>query len=255
MSRNKIREGKSKILYTHEDANLCIQYFKDDATAFNAQKKGTIKSKGIINNAISCGFFEYLKTQGIPSHFVEKLSDREMLVTTLEIIPVEVVVRNRAAGSICKRLGIEPGKKWTDPLVEFFYKSDELGDPLISEGHIFHFQWATPDELQQMVQYSLQANLAMTKVFAEIGLELIDYKLEFGRQHSQNNKVVLADEITPDGCRLWDMKTGEPMDKDRFRKDLGKVDEAYEEVFHRLKNFFTSNCPPAAKLMKNEVVS
>lgn len=234
--KEAIREGKSKILYTTEDPQYIVQYFKDDATAFNALKKGQIKDKGPINNSVSWKVFKFLEKHGVQTHLVEKLSDREMLTRHLDIIPVEVVLRNRATGSICKRLGIEKGKHLTPPLVEFFYKSDELGDPLIGEGHIAYFKWATKDELSQMVDNTLKVNEILRKVFADIGLELIDFKLEFGRDKS--GKLYLADEFTADGCRLWDLKTGESMDKDRFRQDLGGVDEAYLEVSNRLQTYF-----------------
>jgi phosphoribosylaminoimidazole-succinocarboxamide synthase len=231
-----IREGKSKILYSTDNAQQIIQFFKDDATAFNALKKGTIKNKGPINNKVSSSIFQFLEKNGVKTHFLAQPSEREMLVKRVDIIPVEVVVRNRAAGSICKRLGIEKGRVFKPELVEFFYKSDALGDPLISENHIFYFNWATPEELTSMVTSSIKVNQLLTVVFNEIGLELIDFKLEFGRDGS--GTVLLADEFTADGCRLWDKKTGEPMDKDRFRQDLGGVDEAYFEVSKRLQNYF-----------------
>ncbi len=234
---SQIREGKAKILFaTDQPSDLIIQYFKDDATAFNALKKGQIKDKGILNNTVSGWVFRYLEKKGIPTHFVDQLSDREMLVRKVEIIPVEIVVRNRAAGSICKRLGVEKGMTFSSPLLEYFYKSDALGDPLIGETHIALFKWATPEELSEIGKFAFQVNSILQGVFNEIGLELIDFKLEFGRL--ADGKVVLADEFTPDGCRLWDRKTGEPMDKDRFRQDLGGVEEAYKEVFERLQKFF-----------------
>jgi phosphoribosylaminoimidazole-succinocarboxamide synthase len=234
-----LREGKAKILYgtTQPDA-FVIQHFKDDATAFNALKKGTIKEKGVLNNAISSWIFTHLEKQGIPTHFVEKLSDRDMLVRKVDIVPVEMVIRNRAAGSITKRLGLEKGSAFTPPLVEFFYKSDALGDPLIGESHIYYFKWATQHELMRMVELTLAVNRSLRTVFDEIGLELIDFKLEFGRDLNRPGTILLADEFTPDGCRLWDKKTGEPMDKDRFRQDLGGVEEAYLEVHRRLENYF-----------------
>lgn len=235
--RTQISEGKSKILYetNHPDGHI-IQFFKDDATAFNALKKGTIVDKGVVNNAVSTWVFEYLEKQGVPTHLVEQLSEREMLVRKVKIIPVEVVLRNIAAGSICKRLGIEKGKRFSPPLVEFFYKSDPLGDPLIGEGHILYFGWATKDQLETMTKQCLEVNRILTSIFSEIGLDLVDYKLEFGIDN--RGKLLLADEFTADGCRLWDKKTGEPMDKDRFRHDLGKVEESYREVYERLKRFF-----------------
>lgn len=235
-----IREGKAKILYETEPKSArVIQFFKDDATAFNAQKRGTIQGKGAINNQVSCWVFQYLEKRGIPTHFIEKVSDREMLSHKVQIVPVEMVVRNRAAGGIVKRLGLKKGDKISPPLVEFFYKSDELGDPPIGETHIFHFKWATPQELNEMVRLSLEVNKYLTQVFHEIGLDLIDFKLEFGKDAS--GRLLLADEFTPDGSRLWDQKTGESMDKDRFRQDLGKVEESYQEVFERLKTYFASN--------------
>ena len=237
----RIREGKAKILYeTDPPGDLLIQHFKDDATAFNAQKKGTIRDKGLLNNDVTAWVFPYLEKNGVPTHFVQKLSDREMLTKKVEIIPVETVVRNRAAGSICKRLGLTKGQELNPPLVEYFYKSDELGDPSIGEGHIFYFDWAKPEELEQMVIMALKVNSLLQTVFNEVGLELVDFKLEFGRE-AGTGRVVLADEFTPDGCRLWDRKTGEPMDKDRFRQDLGGVDEAYAEVHRRLRQFFEGN--------------
>jgi phosphoribosylaminoimidazole-succinocarboxamide synthase len=231
-----IREGKSKILYSTDNAQQIIQFFKDDATAFNALKKGTIKNKGPINNKVSSSIFQFLEKNGVKTHYLSQPSEREMLVKKVDIIPVEVVVRNRAAGSLCKRLGIEKGRVFKPELIEFFYKSDALGDPLISESHIFYFNWATPEELNCMVTSSIKVNQLLTAVFNEISLELVDFKLEFGRD--ANGTVLLADEFTADGCRLWDKKTGEPMDKDRFRQDLGGVDEAYFEVSKRLQNYF-----------------
>lgn len=231
-----IREGKSKILYRTDKPDTVIQYFKDDATAFNAQKKGSIKDKGPINNGVSTSVFKFLEKNGVRTHFLEKLSDREMLCRSLEIIPVEMVLRNKATGSITKRLGLEKGMPFNPPLVEFFYKSDALGDPLIGEGHIAYFKWASKDELNQMIETTLKVNTLLRPVFKEIGLELIDFKLEFGKDKSGN--LYLGDEFTADGCRLWDLKTGESMDKDRFRQDLGKVDETYLDVSERLQNYF-----------------
>lgn len=235
----QIREGKSKILYSTDVSDHVIQFFKDDATAFNALKKGTIKNKGPINNKVSSALFQYLEKKGIKTHFVSHISDREMLCKKVEIIPVEVVVRNRAAGSICKRLAISKGDVFTPALIEFFYKSDVLGDPLIAESHIYHFNWASPMEIETMIAQSRKVNQLLCEVFDKIGLELIDFKLEFGRNRVGN--VLLADEFTADGCRLWDKNTGEPMDKDRFRQDLGGVDEAYFEVSKRLQNYFEAS--------------
>lgn len=235
--RTQLSEGKSKILYetNHPEGHL-IQYFKDDATAFNALKKGQIHDKGVVNCAVSTWVFQYLEKQGIPTHFVEQSSEREMLVRRVKILPVEVVLRNIAAGSICKRLGLEKGRRLSPALVEYFYKSDPLGDPLIGEGHILYFGWATKEQLEQMTKYCHEVNRILTAIFSEIGLDLVDYKLEFGIDN--RGKLLLADEFTADGCRLWDKKTGEPMDKDRFRHDLGRVEESYREVYERLKDFF-----------------
>ena len=224
-----IREGKSKILYEVQGrADALIQYFKDDATAFNAVKRGTIVDKGILNNRIASMIFKRLEKEGIRTHFLEQPSDREMLVRKLEILPVEVVVRNRAAGSFLKRFGGESGKPLTPPLVEYFYKSDPLGDPPIGEGHILYFKWMTEAQLAECVVTALKVNRLLTPIFSAIGLDLIDFKLEFGQDTT--GKVFLADEITPDGCRLWDQKTGESQDKDRFRFDKGQVEEAYQRV-------------------------
>jgi phosphoribosylaminoimidazole-succinocarboxamide synthase len=231
--KDVLYEGKSKIVYKTDRADSYIVHFKDDATAFNGVKKAQLKDKGFMNNRISDMVFRFLEKNGIKTHQIEKLNDREILVHKVEIIPVEVVVRNRATGSIVKRLGLEKGRPFDPPLIEYFLKDDKLGDPLVSEGHIFHFGWAKDAELLKMCEISLKVNQLMKKVFSEIGLDLIDFKLEFGRDGKGN--VLLADEFTPDGCRLWDKKTGEPMDKDRFRQDLGGVEEAYAEVCRRLE--------------------
>lgn len=233
---NLIREGKAKILYETDRPGFIIQYFKDDATAFNAQKRGQIRNKGILNNAVSSHLFRYLEKNGVRTHFVDPLSDREMLIRKLKIIPIEVVIRNRAAGSIVKRLGLEKGTVLQPSLVEYFYKSDELGDPLIGETHIAHFQWATEKQLHYLRQQALRINELLKRTYEEVGLDLIDFKLEFGTD--ETGDIILGDELTPDGCRLWDKKTGEPMDKDRFRQDLGNVEEAYLEVFHRIERYF-----------------
>ncbi len=227
-------EGKAKQLFEAEGApDLLVQYFKDDATAFNAQKRASIDGKGVVNNTVSTWLFRYLTKYGIPTHFVEKLSDREMLVKKVEIIPVEVVVRNRAAGSILKRLGLEKGQSFKEPLVEYFFKNDALGDPLIGENHIYQFGWATEEELGIVRHLSLQVNQLLHALFSRTGLELIDFKLEFGREPG-TGKILLADEFSPDGCRLWDKETGESKDKDRFRQDLGGMEEAYADVQGRL---------------------
>jgi len=228
---NKIYEGKAKILYTTDNPDQLIQYFKDDATAFNAAKKGTVDQKGVMNNKISTKIFEFLGTQGIPTHFEKNLSDRDMLVKKVEIVMVEVIVRNRAAGSLCRLLGIEEGRTLPQPVLEFCYKRDDLGDPLINEDHIRILKLATDQEIKQIREYTLKINQLMSKFFDNLGLELIDFKLEFGRH---KGKIILADEISPDTCRLWEKGTGKKLDKDRFRHDLGNIEEAYQEVLNRV---------------------
>ena len=227
----KIYEGKAKILYSTEETDKLIQHFKDDATAFNAQKKGTIKEKGVLNNKISSRIFDLLEKEGIKTHFIERTSDRDMLVKKVEIIPVEVVIRNVAAGSLSKRMGIDEGITLKEPILEFYYKSDELGDPMINEYHIKVFNLANEKEMDIIKVMALKVNKFLVDFFDKNGIRLIDFKLEFGRY---NGDVLLADEITPDGCRLWDKKSGEKMDKDRFRQDLGKIEEAYQEVYKRV---------------------
>ncbi|WP_417461009.1 phosphoribosylaminoimidazolesuccinocarboxamide synthase [Kordiimonas sp.] len=233
--RNKLYEGKAKVLFEGPEPGTIIQYFKDDATAFNAQKKGTLQGKGVVNNHISEYIFTALTDIGIPNHFIERLSMREQLVKAVEIIPVEVIVRNIAAGSLSTRLGIEEGTHLPRPLIEFCYKSDELGDPLIAEEHVLTFGWANELELEEMTHYAFRINDFLSGLFAGIGIKLVDFKLEFGRLYEgEECLTILADEISPDGCRLWDMETGEKMDKDRFRRDLGGEMEAYQEVARRL---------------------
>jgi phosphoribosylaminoimidazole-succinocarboxamide synthase len=224
-------EGKAKILYATEDPDLIIQYFKDDATAFNAQKKGTIQEKGIMNNKISEVLFRYLEARGIPTHFVQRLNDREMLVRRLQIIPVEVIVRNVIAGSLAKRLGLQEGGALATPVLEHCYKSDPLGDPMINEFHIRALGWATDEEIKEVERLSFRVNELLKDFFAQRNLILVDFKLEFGRHHG---KVYLGDEICPDTCRLWEKGTLEKLDKDRFRRDLGKVEDAYQEVCRRV---------------------
>lgn len=234
--RRKLYEGKAKVLYEGPEPGTLIQYFKDDATAFNNQKKGTITGKGVLNNRIS----EYLMTRlsevGIPTHFMRRLNMREQLVRELEIIPIGVVVRNIAAGSIAKRFGLEEGTVLPRSIIEYSYKSDELGDPMVTEEHITAFGWAGPQDLDDMVALALRVNDFLTGLFLGIGLRLVDFKLEFGRRYNEHDEVqvVIADEISPDNCRLWDLRTNEKMDKDRFRCDLGGVEEAYQEVARRL---------------------
>lgn len=230
--KDKIYEGKAKIVYTTDNPDLVIQYFKDDATAFNAAKKGTVVNKGIINNKISTRIFEFLVGKGIPTHFEKRLGEREMLIKKVEIIPVEVVVRNKAAGSLCRTLGLAEGSPLASPVLEFCYKRDDLNDPLINEYHILALELASEEELAAIRRYTLKINELMRGFFARLNLELIDFKLEFGRY---KGGVILADEISPDTCRLWEMGTGKKLDKDRFRHDLGNVEEAYQEVLSRIE--------------------
>lgn len=228
---NKLYEGKAKIIYATEDPGLIIQYFKDDATAFNAAKKGTIAEKGVMNNKISTKIFEFLASQGIPTHFERNLSDREMLVKKVEIVPIEVIVRNKAAGSLCRLLGLKEGMPLASTVLEFCYKRDDLGDPLINESHIRALKMAGDQDMETIKKYTLKINELLTRFFANLGLELIDFKLEFGRYQG---KIILADEISPDTCRLWEIGTGKKLDKDRFRHDLGQIEEAYQEVLSRV---------------------
>ena len=233
--RRQIYEGKAKVLFEGPEPGTLVQHFKDDATAFNNKKRGTITGKGVLNNRIS----EYLMTRlseiGIPTHFVRRLNMREQLVKEVEIIPIEVVVRNVAAGSISNRFGIAEGTPLPRSIVEYYYKSDELGDPMVIEEHITAFEWATPQELDEMLSMSLRINDFLSGLFLALGIKLIDFKLEFGRLYEgEEVRVVLADEISPDNCRLWDIKTNEKLDKDRFRHDLDRVEEAYQEVARRL---------------------
>jgi len=226
---DQLYEGKAKILTKTSDPDLLIQFFKDDASAFNGVKKGTIVDKGVMNNHMSSRIFQYLEDNGVKTHFVKTLNDREMLVKVLEIIPVEVVIRNVAAGSLCKRLGIEEGRVLEKPILEFFYKSDPLGDPMINECHVDVFGWATKEEVEILKSEGLKINNLMVEFFKERNIRLVDFKLEFGRHKGE---VLLGDEISPDGCRLWDWKTNEKMDKDRFRFDMGSVEEKYQEVYN-----------------------
>jgi phosphoribosylaminoimidazole-succinocarboxamide synthase len=224
-------EGKAKKIYLTEKEDEVIQYFKDDATAFNAQKRGTILEKGVVNNTISAKLFQLLAEAGTPSHFIQQLNDREMLTRRVKIIPVEVVLRNRATGSIVKRLGLEEGMIIDPPLIEFFYKDDSLGDPLITEDHIRLLKLATPSQIEELRRQALKINATLKPFFQKRGMMLVDFKLEFGLY---NGQVILADEISPDTCRFWDIQTGERMDKDRFRKDLGRIEETYQEVLKRV---------------------
>jgi phosphoribosylaminoimidazole-succinocarboxamide synthase len=237
MSRRKlIYEGKAKTLYEGPDPHTVIQYFKDDATAGNGAKHAVIGGKGVLNNRISAHLMTKLEGIGIPTHFIRSINMREQLVRKVEIIPIELVVRNIAAGSLVKRLGIKEGTFLGRPLVEFYYKKDELNDPMVSEDHIITFGWADPYELDEMVAMAWRVNDYLNGLFAGIGLKLVDFKLEFGRMWGDHGElyIILADEISPDNCRLWDMQTGEKMDKDRFRFDLGDLIEGYQYIAKRL---------------------
>jgi len=226
-----IYEGKAKKVYEAGQPDLVIQYFKDDATAFNAQKRGTIVDKGVVNNRISERVFRLLEEGGVPTHFVDRLSDREMVTKRVRIIPIEVVIRNRIAGSLAKRLGLEEGNPIVPPLIEFYYKNDALGDPLITEEHVRLLGLAEPAVVAEIKRLAFRINELLVPFFRDRELVLADFKLEFGLY---GEKVVLADEISPDTCRFWDQRTGESMDKDRFRKDLGRIEEAYQEVLRRV---------------------
>ena len=233
--RAKLYEGKAKILYETSDPDLVIQYFKDDATAFNAQKKGTIVEKGIVNNRIASVLFELLEENGVKTHFVRKLSDREMLCHKLTIVPIEVVVRNIVAGSLSKRMGLPEGEVLPRPILEFYYKRDDLDDPPINDDHALVFKLATAEELAHIRREAFRVNELLIKFLDPRGIRLVDFKLEFGRGTGKNaGQLLLGDEITPDGCRFWDKATNEKLDKDRFRRDLGKIEESYHEVERRI---------------------
>jgi len=234
--RKRLYEGKAKVLFEGPEPGTLVQYFKDDATAFNNQKKGTITGKGVLNNRISEYLMMRLSEVGVPTHFVRRLNMREQLVREVEIIPIEVVVRNVVAGSLAKRFNIAEGTSLPRSVVEYYYKSDELGDPMVSEEHITAFGWATPQDIDDILALSLRVNDFLSGLFLGVGIKLVDFKLEFGRLYEENGemRIVVADEISPDSCRLWDIQTNEKMDKDRFRRDLGSVQEAYQEVARRL---------------------
>ncbi len=229
----KIYEGKAKQLFATDDSNLLIQYFKDDATAFNAQKKAVIEGKGALNNMISEHIMLEMAKAGISTHFVKRLNEREQLVKKVKIIPLEVIVRNIAAGSMAKRLGIEEGLELLSPVFEICFKDDALGDPLINDDHAINvLKVVSKNQLEEIKNYTAKINQILQKIFKNIGIKLVDFKIEFG--FDSDGKIILADEISPDGCRLWDEKTSEKMDKDRFRRDIGGLVEAYQEVAKRL---------------------
>ena len=244
--RRKIYEGKAKVLYEGPEPGTLIQHFKDDATAFNAQKHERIEGKGVLNNRISEYLFSRLVEIGIPTHFMRRLNMREQLVREVEIIPLEVVVRNVAAGSIAKRLGLEEGTALPRSIIEFYYKNDQLGDPLVTEEHITAFNWANPQEIDEIMALVLRINDFLSGLFLGIGIKLVDFKVEFGRLYeSEMMRIVLADEISPDSCRLWDVETQNKLDKDRFRRDLGGLIEAYQEVARRLGILVENGHPKA----------
>jgi phosphoribosylaminoimidazole-succinocarboxamide synthase len=233
--RRRIYEGKAKILYEGPEPGTLVQFFKDDATAFNKKKHDVIEGKGVLNNRISEHIFTNLNRIGIPTHFIKRLNMREQLIREVEIIPLEVVVRNIAAGSISKRLGIEEGTVLPRSVIEFYYKADALDDPMVTEEHVTAFGWASPQEIDDIMALAIRVNDFLTGLFLGIGIQLVDFKIECGRLYEGDMmRIVVADEISPDSCRLWDVKTNEKLDKDRFRRDIGGLVEAYQEVARRL---------------------
>lgn len=234
--RKKLYEGKAKILYEGPEPGTLVTYFKDDATAGNGEKHAVLEGKGVLNNRISEFLMTQLNRMGIPTHFIRRLNMREQLVREVEIVPLEVVVRNVAAGSLVKRLGLTEGEPLPRSIVEFYYKNDALNDPAVSEEHITAFNWASTQDIDDMIAMGIRVNDILSGLFAATGIRLVDFKLEFGRVYDQNDvpRLIVADEISPDSCRLWDMESGEKLDKDRFRRDLGNVTEAYAEVAKRL---------------------
>src|SRR6056297_336181 len=242
--RKKIYEGKAKTLYEGPEPGTIIQYFKDDATAFNAEKKATIDGKGVLNNMLSEYFMTGLNNIGVPTHFIKRINMREQLVRACEIIPLEVIVRNYAAGSMAKRLGIEEGTQLPRPIVEFCLKDDKLGDPLVAEEHIIAFGWASQQDLDDIVALALRVNDFMSGCMMAVGIKLVDFKIEVGRIWENDfPRLILADEISPDSCRLWDVETGKKLDKDVFRQDLGNLADAYTEVARRLGVLPTNSAP------------
>ncbi|MEM6617618.1 MAG: phosphoribosylaminoimidazolesuccinocarboxamide synthase [Pseudomonadota bacterium] len=233
--RRRIYEGKAKVLYEGPEPGTLVQHFKDDATAFNNEKHDRIDGKGVLNNRISEYLFSRLTDIGVPNHFIRRMNMREQLIREVEIIPLEVIVRNVAAGSLSKRLGIEEGTTLPRSIIEFCFKNDELGDPMVAEEHITAFGWASPQEIDDIMALSIRINDFLSGLFLGVGIRLVDFKLEFGRLWENDMvRIILADEISPDSCRLWDMKTEEKLDKDRFRRDMGGLVEAYQEVARRL---------------------
>ncbi|MEO0766302.1 MAG: phosphoribosylaminoimidazolesuccinocarboxamide synthase [Pseudomonadota bacterium] len=233
--RKKIYEGKAKILYEGPEPGTIVQYFKDDATAFNAQKKEVIDGKGVLNNRLSEFFMTGLAQIGVPTHFIKRLNMREQLVRQVEIVPLEVIVRNYAAGTMSKRLGIEEGTQLPRPIVEYCYKDDGLGDPLVTEEHIAAFGWASQQDMDDILSLALRVNDFLSGVMMAVGIRLVDFKIEVGRVYDGDfMRLIIADEISPDSCRLWDIETGQKLDKDVFRRDLGNLTDAYTEVARRL---------------------
>jgi phosphoribosylaminoimidazole-succinocarboxamide synthase len=228
----QVYEGKAKKVFATDNPGCFIVDYKDDATAFNGEKKGTIAGKGVINNRVTNHLMKLLESRGIPTHFIEEISERETLVKKVTIVPIEVIVRNIAAGSLSKRLGLAEGTKLASTVLEYCYKDDALGDPMINDYHIAALKLASPAELEKISAYSFKVNTILTEYLKDLGIELIDFKLEFGR--TNDGTIVLADEISPDTCRFWDSKTGEKLDKDRFRRDMGGVEDAYREILKRL---------------------
>ena len=232
MTATELFEGKAKKVYATTDENLCIVSYKDDATAFNGLKKGTIVGKGVVNNRMTNMMMRLLEKQGVPTHFVEELSERETLVKRVKIVALEVIIRNVSAGSFAKHYGVEEGIVFDEPTIEFSYKNDDLGDPLLNEYHALALKLATKEEIATIKKYAFKVNEVLKEYFLKLGVRLIDFKLEFGR--TPDGTIVLADEISPDTCRFWDAKTGEKLDKDRFRRDMGGVEDAYKEIFKRV---------------------
>lgn len=230
--KEQMYEGKAKKVFATDDENYCIVSYKDDATAFNGLKKGTIRGKGVVNNKMSNYLMKLLEKEGVPTHFVEELSDRETLVKKVSIVPLEVIVRNVAAGSFSKRFGVEEGTKLLCPTLEYCYKDDDLGDPMVNDYHILACGWASREDLDTIAKYTFKVNECLIKFFKSINVDLIDFKIEFGK--TADGKIILADEISPDTCRLWDADTHEKLDKDRFRRDMGGVEQAYEEMMKRI---------------------
>ena len=245
--RRRVYEGKAKVLYEGPEPGTLIQHFKDDATAFNAKKHALIEGKGVLNNRISEIIFQRLGEIGVPTHFIKRINMREQLIREVEIIPLEVVVRNIAAGSLATRLGLEEGTALPRSIIEFYYKDDKLNDPMVSEEHITAFGWAAPGEIEELMSLALRINDFLIGLFLGIGIRLVDFKIEFGRiWENDTMRIVLADEISPDSCRLWDIESNEKLDKDRFRRDLGGLLEAYQEVAKRLGVLNESRPPKGA---------